>query len=111
MVLIVAVACGVRLLMLWLSGLRLRAWRLMDFLMRLNLLSRRLLRLLLRRWMKLLTWRLLHLLRRRMNLLTRRLLDLLRMILGTRGLSRSRRLSRVEVLPGLRDIRRLRLAG
>jgi hypothetical protein len=46
-----------------------------------------------------------------MNLLTRRLLDLLRMILGTRGLSRSRRLSRVEVLPGLRDIRRLRLAG
>lgn len=98
--------------MLWLSGLRLRAWRLMDFLMRLNLLSRRLLRLLLRRWrMKLLTWRLLHLLRRRMNLLTRRLLDLLRMILGTRGLSRSRRLSRVEVLPGLWDIRRLRLAG
>ena len=31
------------------------------------------------------------------------------MILGTCGLSRSRGLSRVEVLPGLRDIRGLRL--
>ena len=99
---IVAVACGVWLLMLRLSGLRLRARRLMDFLMRLNLLSRRLLRLLLRRRMKLLT-------RRLLDLLLRRLLDLLWMILGTCGLSRSRGLSRVEVLPGLRDIRGLRL--
>jgi hypothetical protein len=98
----VAVACGVRLLMLRLCGLRLRAWRLMDFLMRLCLLPRRLLRLLLRRRMKFLT-------RRLLDLLLRRLLDLLWMILGTCGLSRSRGLSRAEVPTGLRDIRGLRL--